>query len=296
MLMGFVNHVQATYPDTQITLCTPHDIASQRLRFPQIAFHITRSTFSFRALADGEDASILYICVPPMQLKVLRPYLRLLIEDALRDLTQEGGLQQGRSVRPYKRSTILALDEIASLRYMDQIEDSSGFLRGYGVMLWLMWQSVAQQTKYYTKNELISETMGVLLFGRPKTQDGAEAVSALLGEQTLEVKKHSRSGDRFSLLKGQTQEQADVLGRRVLTPFEVRSIAEDRLIGFVNGLSLNLRKTHYFKIPILKERSKYEPSKGSFKLIKRAPFLDSLDEALQKKQHHQAIAVCGETE
>jgi type IV secretion system protein VirD4 len=242
--------------------------------------NISASTFSFTGLANTSRPVILYITVPPTELAKLRPYLRLLIDDALRELTAEGGLHKGRSVRPHLRSVILALDEIASLRHLDQIENASGFLRGYGIMLWLLWQSIAQQRKYYSENELLTETMDVLLFGRPRSLAGAEVISEMLGEQSVELTKRSHSGGRYSIALTHEQEQTDVIGRPVLTPYEVRGIEKDRLIGFADGLSIYLHKFPYFRNPMLLRRSKLPQSKTSPSLLTHATFLDSVKTAV----------------
>jgi len=234
--------------------------------------NISTSTFSFHGLANGPKAAALYVTVSPTRLEDLRPYLRMVIDDGLRELTNEGGLLQGRSIRPHKRSVIFGLDEMATLRYLDRVENSAGFLRGYGVLLWLIWQSRAQQHRYYSENELLSETMGVLLYGAPKSLVASKALSEMLGEESLELQRESRSGKRFGALLDHKQEQLDLMGRPVLTPFEIREIPSDNLIAFVNGLSLYLRKFFYFKQPDLEERSKLSPSTSSANLLSSIPF------------------------
>lgn len=238
--------------------------------------NISTSTFSFHGLANGKKPAALYLTVPPTRLEDLRPYLRMIIDDGLRELTSEGGLLHGRSIRPHQRSVIFGLDEMAALRYLDRIENSAGFLRGYGVLLWLIWQSRAQQHRYYSENELLSETMGVLLFGAPKSLEASKTLSDMLGEESLEVAHENHSGKRFGSMLDHKQEQIDLMGRPVLTPFEVREMPSDHLIAFVNGLSLYLQKFFYFKQPELVQRSKLTPSASSAALLTEIPFHTSV--------------------
>lgn len=267
--------------------------------------NISTSTFSFRDIADGDKPVALYLTVPPMRLEDLRPYLRMVIDDGLRELTSEGGLLGGRSIRPHKRSVIFGLDETAALRYLDRIEHSSGFLRGYGVLLWLIWQSRAQQHRHYTENEMLSETMGVLLFGAPKSLEASKSLSDMLGNESIEIRQESRSGKRFATILDHKQEQLHLTARPLLTPFEVRDIAPDHLIAFTGGLSLYLRKFFYFRDPSLTKRAERKPTTSSAHILREIPFhaavrsgigpekfqiiLDRAEERREKEAHLSSI-------
>jgi hypothetical protein len=126
---------------------------------------VMRSTFDWLELANNEDhASIVYISMDPMEIPRLRPYLRMVTSNAIMQLTSRGTTSlNGRSVRTNFRPTVIALDEVAAWRKMPELEHGSGFFRGYGVYLWLIWQSVAQQKKYYGSERLFDETMAECL-------------------------------------------------------------------------------------------------------------------------------------
>ena len=216
------------------------------------------SSFSWREMADDADASsIVYLGMDPMDIPKLRPYLRMVVGDAVEELTS-GGTKDlgGRSARGNYRPTIFAMDEAAAWRRLQEIEHGSGYFRGYGVYLWLIWQSVAQQKKYYGNDNLLDETMDVLIYGRPKTSDGALAIQKLLGERTELVHKRSVSGGRFAMMASQAQETLDVITLPLLSEKEIMQIERDRYIAILNGHNYFLRKWEYFKDKSLSQRAK----------------------------------------
>ena len=217
-----------------------------------------RSTFSWRDMAnDRTSSSIVYLGMDPMDIPKLRPYLRMVVGDAVEELTS-GGTQDvgGRSARGNVRPTIFAMDEAAAWRKLQEIEHGSGYFRGYGVYLWLIWQSVAQQKRYYGNDNLLDETMDVLIYGRPKTSDGALAIQKMLGERTELVRKRSTSGGRFALMASQAQETLDMITMPLLSEKEIMQIERDRYIAIFNGHNYFLRKWEYFKNKALAARAK----------------------------------------
>ena len=226
--------------------------------------YCTRSSFSWKEMAnDPKRSSIVYLGMDPMDIPKLRPYLRMVVGDAVEELTS-GATQSvdGRSARGNRRPVVMAMDEAAAWRRLQEIEHGSGYFRGYGVYLWLIWQSVAQQKKYYGQENLLDETMDVLMYGRPKTADGAQAIQQMLGERTELVRKRSSSGGRFSLIAGQSQETVDIVHLPLLSEKEIMQIARDRYIIIYNGHNYFLRKWEYFKNATLAQRAKIPYVRG----------------------------------
>jgi len=241
--------------------------------------HIAISTFSFKQLANSARAGIVYINVPAMKLDALRPYLRMLTRSALRELTESTDTIAGREVRGNYRSTILALDEVASLKHVEEIGTASGFLRGHGVQLWLFWQAVAQLHRLYGDDESITETIDVHLFGRPKTFSAAESISETLGRFSTIVLKRNVSGKRTAS-KDHVSENADITTRSILTPSEVMRFPTDRVIVFSKGLRINARKFNYYENPILQKRAELGAVVHS-SVMKHVPFfISNLEEKI----------------
>jgi len=148
------------------------------------------------------------------------------------------------------------MDEAAAWRRLQEVEHGSGYFRGYGIYLWLIWQSVAQQKKYYGRDNLLDETMDVLIYGRPKTSDGADFIQEMLGDRTEMVHKRSMAGGRFAIVAPQAQDTIDPMKMPVLSKKEIMQIEKDRYIVFYNGRNYYLRKWEYFKNPTLAKRAR----------------------------------------
>lgn len=245
-----------------------------------------RSSFSWREMADDPEASsIVYLGMDPMDIPKLRPYLRMVVGDAVEELTS-GGTKDvgGRSARGNLRPTIFAMDEAAAWRRLQEIEHGSGYFRGYGVYLWLIWQSVAQQKRYYGSDNLLDETMDVLIYGRPKTSDGALAIQKMLGERTELVHKRSVSGGRFAIMASQAQETLDVVTLPLLSEKEIMQIDRDRYIALFNGHNYFLRKWEYFKDKALSQRAKLPYVRNGVSERKHEPlFVMSVESGLSAK-------------
>ncbi len=220
--------------------------------------YITKSSFNWSTLAnDRERSAAVYIGMDPMDIPKCRAYLRMVTGSAVEELTSGGTLDMGgRSARGNFRPVVLMMDEAAAWRRLQEIEHGSGYFRGYGVYLWLIWQSVAQQRKYYGKENLLDETMDVLMYGRPKTQEGAEFIQELLGERTELVRKRSLAGGRWAVMAPQAQDTIDAQRLPVLSTKEILQLDKDRYFVFFNGHNYYLRKWEYFKNRTLSQRAK----------------------------------------
>jgi type IV secretion system protein VirD4 len=229
------------------------------LRSRRIRRFVMRSTWDMKTLAtDAKRARIVYIVIPPGKLKAIRPLLRMMVNDLIRTNMDDVDVHDGRSVRSNVRSLIFVGDEIAALKNLDELETSSGYARGFGVMFWLFWQSVFQKYKHYTENEAITETLDVSVFGRPKTTKAARYVVDLMGKIDLSIRKRSLSGKRTSIaqIKDQQSESNEEVARDLLTTTELRRMDKAHSVGIWNGLTIWLTKFDYWKNPILLKRSR----------------------------------------
>jgi type IV secretion system protein VirD4 len=219
--------------------------------------YITKSTFNWKALAnDPKRSAAVYLGIDPMDLPKARGYLRMVTQSALDELTSGGTADMnGRSARGNLRPAVFVMDEFFAWKKMQEIEHGSGYFRGYGIFLWLIWQSVAQRRLLYKEN-LISETMGVLLFGRPKTPEGAKEIQAQMGERVELVKKRSLAGNRFAIIAPQAQDSLEPVRLPLMSTKEISQIDATRYIGFINGHTYFLEKWEYFKDRMLAPRAK----------------------------------------
>jgi hypothetical protein len=135
------------------------------------------------------------------------------------------------------------------------------------------------------------------MYGRPKSAEGAESISHLLGEQTNVVTKRNLSGPRFAMISPQAQDVIEVIKTPMLSTKELMQMARDRYIAFFNGHNYYLHKWEYFRNRSLRERACI-PS-GTNHLSSRNDlvpgFVKSLESSLTEEQiaqwHERILAI-----
>ncbi|MGB8267572.1 MAG: type IV secretory system conjugative DNA transfer family protein [Candidatus Velthaea sp.] len=247
-------------------------------RSPLIRRHIMESTFTIRQLANSERPGVCYLSIPAMKLDHIRPFTRALVAHALRELTEDGSQSQaGREVRGNKRTVVLWLDEVAALKTVPTLASSAGFLRGYGVVLALFWQSTAQLLEWYGQNETISATLKIHAIQRLNVLKEAKQWSEALGSFSVAVTKRNAS-----LRPGWTDisEQADIHSRPLLTPGEVMRIPRDSTVILAHGLKIMAKTFFWDKVQALKRRVSMPPVRRSSVIVDKPHFIERLEEPL----------------
>lgn len=222
--------------------------------------YITRSSFGFRDLAnDPKKATVVDLGFEAMDGTFLQPYLRQLVRSMLRDLTRDGTDSiDGRSVRPHLRPWILQVDEANILQYVEEFEMGSGFIRGYGGFLELIWQAEdGQLHKWYTDKTPIKETLGWRLYGTPRLVKTAESIEKELGYRKRPVTIGNMSGDRYAMNPlMHLAESTQLVDLPLLSAKRITQIPKERYIGFVGGHNYYLYKSPVFKIKELRQALK----------------------------------------
>lgn len=209
------------------------------LRFldtPTIAESTRRSTFNPVDLLTGKMT--IYLILPPDRARAQSPLLRMWIGSLMRVVIQ-GGLQQTTKVR-------FILDEAASLGQMDAIDDAVDKLRGYGVRLLFLFQSLGQLRKCFPdgQEQTLLSNVTQVFFG-VQDQQTAEYVSSRLGETTITTESGGTSSGTStqSSLQGEsrgtnssTNHNWQYMGRRLLKPEEVVALDERVAITFAPGV------------------------------------------------------------
>lgn len=246
--------------------------------------HISTSSFTFGELANRDRAAMVYLRIPAMQLNHFRPLVRVFVRSAIRELTSTTMTIAGQEVRGNVRSTILALDEVASLRRDDEIATASGYLRGHGVALMLLWQTLQQKLQHYGEHESITATLGSHIFARPEDDGDARKISSALGQFTAEFTKRNRSVKSSS-------EHTETPTRSLLTSTEVKRLPDDENIVFSRGLTILAKKFPYYKNPILNARAQIPPPAASDVITPRPFFVTNLEKEIGMEKVRNLKAV-----
>jgi len=216
----------------------------------------------------------------------------MVLADALEELTRGGNANvNGRTVRKAFRPFWIALDELAAFKKLAEIEVGSGFFRGYGVYLFLIFQSLAQLTSNYGNHEVLSETTGMRLFGRPERAKAAGEIENELGNETVIVKRRSQTTPgSFAGGAANTSMQESPEAHRVplLTSKQIMQIEDNRLIAITAGKNFYLTKFPFFGNKALLERAKRKwVSTPSQRLVDEPTFVSEARLALGETKWQQ---------
>lgn len=195
------------------------------------------STSSFDAADLLKGKMTIYLVLPTDRVRALAPLLRMWISSLLRAVVK-GGLQETTRVH-------FVLDEAATLGQMDAIDDALDKLRGYGVRLFFLWQSLGQLKKSFPDGQdqtLLANCTQV--FFAVQDQQTAEYVSARLGEKTIVTEsggwndgrsaQHSLQGESSGTSSGRSRSW-QFMGRKLLKPEEVTALPDRVAITFMPG-------------------------------------------------------------
>ena len=107
---------------------------------PPICATLEKNDFDLSILRAG---ATIYLVLPEIRLAGQSRWLRLLLTVFLRHL------QMDKRKSESDPSVLIVLDECAALGYMQVIERAAGYIAGFGVKLWSIWQDLSQLKKNY---------------------------------------------------------------------------------------------------------------------------------------------------
>lgn len=190
-------------------------------RDPVVAQNIASSDFAIADLMNRAEPVSLYLVVRPSDMARLRPLMRLMLTQILRKLTHHMVFAEGRSVRHYRHRLLLLVDEFPSLGRLEALEQSLGYLAGYGIKAYLILQDMSQLHKWYGRDESIISGCQVRIAFAPNKIETAELVSRMTGTATVVKKAISTSGKRMGLMLGHVSETLQEVQRPLLTADEI---------------------------------------------------------------------------
>lgn len=199
------------------------------------------SSSEFRLEDLKQHAISLYLNIPPHQIAVYRPYLRLMVGLA------QAAMTRNKAIPEYQ--VLFLLDEFPALGKMPI--GGFAYLAGYGVSLWVFTQSIGQLEAIYGKQvDAILSNCGVTQVWSlaPSDYKTAEHMSRTLGDKTVVTYSETRSQKhRLSMARGYTDNRSERT-RRLLTPDEILCLPDQKALLFVSGMRPFLvNRVFYFK-------------------------------------------------
>ncbi|APA90203.2 type IV secretory system conjugative DNA transfer family protein (plasmid) [Paraburkholderia sprentiae WSM5005] len=223
---------------------------------PIVARNTSRSDFCVNDLMNHEKPVSLYIVIPPSDKNRLRPLVRLFITFLILRLTRSMGFEDGRGVKDYRHRLLLLVDELASLKKMEQLQDALSYMAGYGITAFLFFQDWIQLRDAYGDKETITAGCQLRIAYAPNTIDTAEDVSKMTGITTVKRQNVSYSGTRMGAMLGQMSVSEELVERPLLTADEASRLPRDEMLIFNTGHPpIRAKKLRYFEMPVFQQRA-----------------------------------------
>lgn len=234
-----------------------------------VAKNTSASDFRIYDLMNWKRPVSLYLVIPPADIIVLAPLIKMLILQIVNLLTPEIDYtnQMG-----HKWRMLMLLDEFPSVGKMEALETGIGYFAGYGMKMMIVLQSLDQLFKIYgDKNGFLSNCQAQIFYtANDKTT--ANYVSELLGKETIQ--QFTQSNKSVGTLTKSLSESFK--GRSLLMPDEVMRFPSDKIIVKLSGRNpVKSDKIVYFqeeqyknlvKIPYVYSESCYDETRQYIKL------------------------------
>jgi type IV secretion system protein VirD4 len=231
----------------------------------------------------ADDPVTLYIVTQPNDKDRLRPLVRILVNMVVRGLADRMDFEDGRPVAHYKHRLLMMLDEFASLGRLPILQESLGFVAGYGIKCYLICQDLNQlksRETGYGPDETITSNCHVQNAYPPNRIETAEHLSRLTGQSTVVKEQITTSGRRTAAMLGQVSRTFQEVQRPLLTPDEClrmpgpRKNAEGHIeaagdmVVYVAGFpAIYGKQPLYFKDPVFRARAAVPAPNVSDRLI-----------------------------
>lgn len=255
-------------------------------RNPKAVNTIKESTLDLRDMLTADRPQTLYITVPPNEVNVVTPIIKIIFEMGCRILLEEEPrrieskneikiaskfqtLKNGLAnfLSPVKEDLLLfrlwpklanrhnvmfLIDESPRYGKMETIEKAIGLLRSYGVRVVFITQSLATLQKIYGETSEIFHNTGVKLFLGTTDIAEAKAISDLVGTSTSGYLSQSVNRATTSFIAEGETKQSNRFGRPLINADEVTRLSEAEGVRtgilIIQGiLPMKVRNAFYFE-------------------------------------------------
>jgi type IV secretory pathway TraG/TraD family ATPase VirD4 len=217
---------------------------------PDMQTHLEPSAFSLRrAVQEGWS---IFVALPPDDIPRFKSWLRLIVRVVLDAKMSLGINQTGPQM-------LCLLDEFPTLGRFKAIEESAGYMAGYGLKLVPIIQNIGQVQEHYGKNweTFLGNAGAIIAFGL-NTKGCEEYIASRLGRIMVTETTHSRSSGISGAAIGETGSNSNSWNtgrheRPVRFPNEIHDQgARETWRAFVipaSGKSFTVRRNTYANFP-----------------------------------------------
>jgi type IV secretion system protein VirD4 len=183
-----------------------------------VAQNTKRSDFRIRDLMYADKPVSLYLVVRPSDKDRLKPLMRLILNQIVRNLT--AGEINPADQKGDENRLLLMLDEFPSFGRLEVFQEALAFIAGYGIKAYLIMQDITQLWAAYGKHESILSNCHIRIAYAPNNPDTAGWLSKMIGQTTVVRKDTTISGKKLGNLQNVSQTYHSS-ARPLMTPDEV---------------------------------------------------------------------------
>jgi len=221
---------------------------------PKIARNTWNSEFYIDEFAETNVPISLYLTIQYNDVQRIAPLIRMFITLFARRFTSG---ETSASNRKFKIPLLFILDEFDKLGRMDELEMNMGIHNGFGIHYFLIFQSLNQLNKIYTKDHsFLAHCRNNIIYAPGSGEyESAELISKILGKESISRASISYSGGKsqvgYSSKNISSQEQE----RNLMNPDEIMKLPLDQFILLCQGYPPYIgKKNVYYEDPIFKSR------------------------------------------
>jgi len=221
---------------------------------PKIARNTWNSEFYINEFEETKRPISLYLTIQYNDVQRIAPLIRLFITLFSRKFT---GGETNANNRKFKVPVLFILDEFDKLGRMDELEMNMGIHNGFGIHYFLIFQSLNQLNKIYTKDHsFLAHARNTIIYapGTGETET-AELVSKICGKESISRTNISYSGGKAQVGYSNKNISAQDQERNLINADEVMKLPLDQLILLCQGLPPFMgKKNVYYEDPVFKAR------------------------------------------
>jgi type IV secretion system protein VirD4 len=221
---------------------------------PKVARSTWNSEFYIDEFEETKVPISLYLTIQYNEVARIAPLIRMFITLFSRRFT---GGETSAGNRKFKVPLLFILDEFDKLGRMDELEMNMGIHNGFGIHYFLIFQSLNQLNKIYTKDHSFPAHCRNTIIYAPGTgeMETAELVSKICGKESISRTNISYSGGKAQIGYSNKNVSSQDQERSLINADEVMKMPLDQLILLCQGLPPYIgKKNVYYDDPIFKPR------------------------------------------
>jgi len=226
---------------------------------PKILRNTWNSEFYIDEFAETKTPISLYLTVQYSDVQRIAPLIRLFITFFSRKFTSG---ETSATKRKFEVPLLFILDEFDKLGRMDELEMNMGIHNGFGIHYFLIFQSLNQLNKIYTKDHSFLAHCKNSIFYAPGAGelDSAELISKILGKESVNLTSISYSGGKSQVGFSNKNLSSQERERNLMNADEIIKLPQDQFILICQGLPPYIgKKNVYYEDPLFKSRIQIDP-------------------------------------